>query len=180
MAEDSTYPRFWEDLRAPATAINPPGADADPDVSTSTGLLLFDKDATELCFIAMQMPHSWVEGSVIVPHVHWHKTTSAAGTVAWRLRYRYANPRGTLSAWSAPITATPTPVTDDDTAEKHAISTFSSLQYTEGKISMMWLFELARVGADDTYGADAELLEFDIHFQVTQQPGSGPQWSKYD
>ena len=178
MAEEDVQPRYWDDLKAPATAINPPGADADPDVSTDTGLLLFDKDATELCFITMQMPHGWVEGSVVVPHVHWHKTTSAAGTVAWRLRYRYSNPRGVLSAWSAPITATATYVTDGDTAEQHAISTFGNVQWTDGKISMMWLFELARVGSADTYGADAELLEFDIHYQLSQ-PGSCLQWTKY-
>lgn len=178
MAEEDVQPRFWDDLKAPATAINPPGAEADPDVSTATGLLLFDADATELCFIAMQMPHGWVQGSVIVPHVHWHKTTSAAGTVAWRLRYRYANPGAVLSAWSDPITATDTFISDDDTAEKHAISTFGDVQYTDGKISMMWVFELARVGSGDTYAADAELLEFDVHYQISQ-PGSGQQWRKY-
>jgi hypothetical protein len=180
MAEESTYPRFWDDLRSPATAINPPGAEADPDVSTTTGLLLFDKDATELCFIAIQMPHSWAEGSVIVPHVHWQKTTSAAGTVAWRLRYRYANVGEDMSAWSSPITVTVPAVSDADTAERHAISSVGELQFDRGKISMMWLFELARVGSGDTYAADAELLEFDVHYQVTQQPGSGPQWRKYD
>jgi hypothetical protein len=178
MAEEDVYPRYWDDLKAPATAINPPGAAADPDVSADTGLLLFDAAATEVCFITMQMPHGWVEGSVIVPHVHWHKTTSAAGTVAWRLRYRYSNPRAVMSAWSDPITATPTPVADEDTAEKHAISTFGNVQYTDGKISMMWLFELARVGSADTYAADAELLEFDIHYQISQ-PGSALQWTKY-
>ena len=180
MTEESTYPRWWDDLRAPATAINPPGAVADPDISTDTGLLLFDATATELCFVAMQMPHSWVEGSAIVPHVHWHKTTSAAGTVAWRLRYRYANANETLSAWSDPITVTVPYVSDADTAERHAISSFGELQFEGGRISMMWLFELARVGSGDTYAADAELLEFDVHYQLAQQPGSGPQWKKYD
>lgn len=178
MAEEDVQPRFWDDLKAPATAINPPGAEADPDVSAENGLLLFDADATEICFIAMQMPHGWVQGSVIVPHVHWYKTTSAAGTVAWQLRYRYANPRAVLSAWSDPILATVTEVADGDTAEQHAIASFGDVQYTDGVISMMWIFELSRIGASDTYAADAALLEFDVHYQISQ-PGSCQQWRKY-
>jgi hypothetical protein len=148
-------------------------------VSATDGLLLFDADATELCFVAMQMPHGWVEGSAIVPHVHWHKTTNAAGTVAWRLRYRYANPGNVLTAWSDPITVTTPDVSDADLAERHAITSFGNVQYADGKISMMWVFELARVGSGDTYAADAALLEFDVHYQKSQ-PGSGPQWRKYD
>ena len=47
---------YWDDLRAPVTAINPPGAESDPDLDASTGLLLFDAGGTELVFLMMQMP----------------------------------------------------------------------------------------------------------------------------
>ena len=80
----------WDDLRFPATAINPPGQASDPDVEASSGLLLFDSNGTELIYAFVQMPHAWKEGSSISPHVHWQKTTSAAGDVLWRMRYKMA------------------------------------------------------------------------------------------
>ena len=173
---------YWDDLRSSATAINPPGAAADPDVDTSTGLLLFDAGSTELVFVAVQMPHGWIEGSTLVPHVHWMKTTAEAGDVSWRMRYRYANAGDVFSAWSSPVTVSSvvpgTP--DNDTAEKHLISTFGDLSIPTGRLSMMMIFEIARIGgaAEDTYGADATLLEFDVHYQ-RNQPGSSQQFVKY-
>ena len=65
----------WDDLKFPATAINPPGQASDPDVEATSGLLLFAAAGTELVYALAQMPHHWEEGSDIKPHVHWTKTT---------------------------------------------------------------------------------------------------------
>ena len=133
----------WDDLRFPAVAINPPGAASDPDVDPTDGTLLFAAGSTEVVFFAVQLPHCWKMGSAISPHVHWVKTTSAAGTVKWTLSYRWADLGETLSAWS-----------DADAAK------------------------IARVGGDDTYGADAKLLEFDIHYQIDSR-GSDTEYVKW-
>lgn len=161
----------WDDMKASATAINPPGAASDPDRESTSGLLLFSASGTELVFIFMQMPHSWVEGSEISPHVHWTKTTSASGDVAWRLRYKHF-PIGEVgdSSWtdmgivSDTVGGTP----DNDTANEHLISSFGDIDMTGKGLSDCILYELSRVGGDsaDTYGADARLLEFDVHFQM--------------
>lgn len=173
---------YWTDLKAPATAINPPGAASDPDVEATTGLLLFDSGGTELIYTALQMPHEWVEGSFIVPHVHWTKTSSAAGNVVWQLRYRYANAGEVFTGWSAAlqqssvVAGTP----DNNTDWEHLISSFGSVEIPTGLISMMLIVEIARIGGDaaDTYAADARLLEFDIHYQLNA-PGSVEQFEKY-
>lgn len=177
-----TYPGgYWDDLRSAATAINPPGAASDPDVDPATGLLLFDAGATELVYVAVQLPHGWVEGTTLRPHVHWVKTTSAAGAVAWRMRYRYANVGAVLSDWSTAVTETAPAVSDGDTANKHAITTFGDIDIPDGRLSMMLIFEIARVGGDvaDTYGADAALLEFDVHYKKNA-PGSVQEFVKYN
>lgn len=169
MSRHSPSIKEWEDLRFPATAINPPGQASDPDVEASSGLLLFDAAATEVVFVAAQLSHSWAEGTAIVPHVHWQKTTSASGNVLWRLEYKWA-PIGevmdaaftTVDA-STPIGATP----DTDTADYHMITSFGDVDVSGKNVSDMFIFKVSRVGGDaaDTYAADARLLEIDIHYQ---------------
>ena len=167
----ATRDGVWDDLRSPATAINPPGAASDPDVEATTGLLLFRAGGTELIYVFQQMPHSWKEGSPIVPHVHWQKTTSAVGNVLWRMRYKMAPLAEVMDAnWSVAVDVTTTVpgIPDTDTADYHMISSFGELDMTGKQISDCILYEISRIGGDvsDTYGADARLLEFDAHYQI--------------
>lgn len=64
----------WEDLKFPASSINPPGGIGGAAVDTAdtpfVGTLLFDSIATEICVGQAQMPHAWKEGSFLSPHVH--------------------------------------------------------------------------------------------------------------
>ena len=180
--ESSEHATSWDDLRFPATAINPPGQASDPDVEASSGLLLFAASGTELIYALAQMPHSWDEGSDISPHIHWTKTTSAGGDVAWNLKYKLFPIGGVGDAdWtdvgiaSSPVTGTP----DGDTANEHLITAWDDIDMTEQTLSCCILFEISRLGGDasDTYGADARLLEFDIHYQVDSF-GSEQEFSK--
>lgn len=173
----------WEDLKFPVQAINPPGQASDPDVEATTGALLFDAAATELVYGVAQMPHAWEEGSYIVPHVHWQKTTSAAGNVLWRLDYEVVN-NGAVAAMdygtqidvTSPVDGTP----DNDTANEVLISSFGSVDMTDCRISCLFLWRLSRIGGDasDTYGADARLLELDFHYQ-TDAAGSFQEFIKH-
>lgn len=161
-------PVAWDDLRFPATVINPQGGASDPDRNTNTGLLLFDSGVTELVFLAAQLPHQYKEGSDLSPHVHWMKTTSATGSVYWQLEYKWVRIGEVMDAsWTTIASYTPT-VSDSDTANKHAITPFSSISGTNTQISDMLIMKLSRIGGDtnDTYGDDAELLEFDIHYEI--------------
>ena len=160
---------FWDDMRMPATAINPPGLASDPDFDTTNGGWLFGATGTELLFLAVQIPHTWKEGTELRPHVHWQKTTSASGNVYWQFEYKKA-PIGqvmdsaftTLSS-STTMTATP----DNNLAGEHLMTQFSTIDMTGGEISDMFLIKLSRIGGNsaDTYGADVRLLEFDIHYE---------------
>jgi hypothetical protein len=157
----------WDDLRFPAQAVNPPGAVSDPDVDSSDGCLLFDAAGVEVIFVAAQLPHGWLSGTPIRPHVHWVKTTSAEGDVVWGLKYRWAAPGQTLTDWSASYSLATVTAGDADTADHHALASFPELTI-RGGASTMILFEIARIGSseDDTYAADAKLLEFDLHYQT--------------
>lgn len=168
----------YDDLRFSASSINPPGSTSDPDFDTTNGGYLFDAASIELIFIEAQLPHSWREGSEILPHVHWQKTTNASGNVLWRLEYKWA-PIGEVmdsSFTTLDVFSTNSGTADTNTADKHLISSFAPIDCTGKQISDMLLIRLSRQGSDalDTYGADARLLEFDIHYQVDSNGSSKP------
>jgi hypothetical protein len=159
----------WEDFRYPATAINPPGAASDPDREATTGLLLFDASGTELIYVLAQMPHAWVEGSSIRPHVHWEKTTDAAGTVAWKLEYqksKIGELRDAAYTSLGEVTTVVAGTPDTNKATKHLITSLGTIDMSDCVASDCLLFKLSRVGASDTYGADVRLLEFDVHGEL--------------
>lgn len=160
----------WEDLRFPAQGINPPGAASDPDVDTATGLLLFrGVTGAEIVAGVAQMPHGWKEGSILYPHVHWHKTTSAAGDVMWQLEYEVHNLDGTFAGAYGTAISSNVPdldTKDDDTAGQNIVTTMGTIDMTGKTISALIFWKLSRLPLDagDTYEADARLVELDLHY----------------
>lgn len=159
----------WDDLRFPASGINPAGQVDAPAVDTSTypGTLLFVNTSTRLLAGVAQMPHAWVEGSAVRPHVHWSKTTSASGGVVWEFCYAIADVGETFGAYSAWIAGTNV-VSDSDTAHKHALDTFGDVAMTGKKGSTMIAWQLRRKhdATGDDYAANARLWELDFHYRV--------------
>lgn len=166
----------WDDLRFPASAVNPPGSTADPDLDTSTGLYRFDAAGTELVCFQVQMPHAWKEGTSIIPHVHWLQTHS--GNAYWRLEYRIVAPNGAWpSAWTVLNAWTPVFTYQDGTL--HQITSLGSIDMTGRPISTMLVCKLSRVGsvAEDTHVGDVSLLEVDFHYQLDSR-GSSAEFRK--
>lgn len=154
----------WDDLRAPATGINPAGSATPPTVDTNHPGLLFDQTSTNIVSVAFQMPHTWIEGSIIRPHIHWTPVNTNTGNVYWRLEYQVLNPGQAIGAY------TTVNILDagDGVADAHQLVDFGDVTMTGKLISCMVLCRLSRIGGDgtDTYNANARLLEFDIHYQV--------------
>jgi hypothetical protein len=175
---DNFVDRFWEDLRFPAQGINPTGSAAPPGTGEDGTLLFRGSVGVEIVAGVAQMPHGWDEGTTISPHVHWSKTTSAAGGVVWQFRYRIASVGDTLTDWSDWADGTDE-VGPTDVAYTHSLASFPDLDMTGFGISCMILWQLQRdpLAAGDTYGADAALWEFDIHYQQ-DQPGSRREFLK--
>ena len=167
---------FCENIRIPSTSINPPGQAADPDIEATTGLPLFDNSVTELVFAVIQMPYKWSLGTEIHPHIHWEKTTSAAGNVAWRIRYKHAPVAGVRdAAWTdLGIVTTPDQNTPDiDTADYQMITHFDEIDMTSKGVEHSILLEVSRVGGDasDTYNDDARLIAIDVHIHMDAPGG---------
>lgn len=116
----------------------------------------------EECHFAVQLAHSYQEGTTISPHVHWTPSTTDAGDVRWYLDYSWASINGTFGA----------PQTLDviqaagGTAWVHKVGEFPDIVGTGQGISSCLMCRLYRNPADgsDTYEADAFLVQVDIHF----------------
>ena len=170
---------YYDDLRFPVTGINPPGAASDPTRETTYGTLTFSPSATNMIAIVAQLPHGYKQGTDLEAHVHWAKTTSAAGAVYWQLDYRWARIGETMDgSWTTVSSTTPS-VSDDNTAEQHAITAFTTIDGSAAQISDILVMQLSRIGgnAADTYGAAARLLEIDIHYRI-DRPGSTQEFIK--
>jgi hypothetical protein len=174
----SKLARKWEDLRFPATAVNPPGPTGVPTFDqTKIGWLFPHNSTTELAVIA-QLPHGWVNGTELRPHLHWEKSTSAAGDVYWEIEYQWSKPN--TARTEAVIVGSHTPVWTIDTLDTQNITAFTPIPGVGYVDSDTLIIKLRRVHdkelgdplADvDTYGAAARYLEFDIHY-LTDDFGS--------
>ena len=159
----------WDDLRFPAQGINPAGQTDAPqvDVTTYPGTLLFSNSAVNLIAGVAQLPHNWEAGTEIRPHLHWAKSTSAAGGIVWEWCYAIADIGGTVGDYSAWIPAVNV-VSHGDTANKHALDSWPAIAMTGYKESTMIMWQIRRntAATADDYAAVARLFEFDFHYQV--------------
>ena len=166
----------WDDLRAPATGINPAGSAASATVDTEDGSLLFANGQVQTVAITFQMPHTWKVGTDVSFHIHWCKTTAAAGTVKWQAKYKWTNIGDVIPPFSAFSDGTEA-IPNSDIANKHAIFEFTDYFGVGKTISSQITIVLQRNTTGDTYGATVKLLEADIHYQVDSF-GSGQEYVK--
>lgn len=164
----------WDDIRVSANTIRFLGLGADPswsqfqdDGGGSNGVYAFSfsSGSDEEVTFSVQIPHSYKEGSTIYPHVHWAPSNANAGGVTWALEYTWSNINGTFPNTSTMLFQDST----DSTAHKHHMATNATgIDGTGKTISSMIMCRLYRDVSDpnDTYGSNAFLLEFDIHFEM--------------
>lgn len=166
VASIALYDEAWDDLRFPVQGITLAGLSTPPDTQADTGLLLFDNVAIESVSVLAQLPHSWKQESAIVPHIHWAKTSDAAGDVVWTMRYKWFNVGEVQGAWSDVIVGTD--ALTIDATQKQNITTFGKIDGTDKRISSLVLMQIGRLptAPEDDYAADALLYEIDIHYQV--------------
>jgi len=152
----------WDDLRSPASGLNPAGSISPPSVNTADGSLTFATgNAVGVWF---QLPHDYKEGSTVSVHCHWSKSTSAAGTVNWQVKTKWFNIGATDPGFSALASGTDV-VPDSSTAGKQALTSFGDLVGTGKTLSSMICVYLVRTAAGDSYGANVNLYEIDVHYQ---------------
>jgi len=155
----------WDDMRSPASRIITGGGAGDPDRDTDDGALLFSDTITERVFIHNQTSHRWAQGTLLRPHVHWGPTDTSPGSVRWKYEYKIANVGDAFPASWLSLSVTDA---SDAVLRQHQVAPFGNLDTTGFRKSCIILGKLTRdrAHAEDTYGSDAKLYEFDIHWQA--------------
>lgn len=180
---------FWNDTMVPAFSVRT-GATA-PDLESGFGgdsalyYYAFDGSSqTEYVFFEVQIPHDYVEGTTIYPHVHFSPTTTGTGGVKFALTYQWSSIGGDFgSSHTLPLCYNVTANSQwkhlmcyDTTRTSGVRSTISG---TGKGISSILYCKLARPFDDpnDTLAADVAFLGFDIHYE-TDGFGSKQETSK--
>lgn len=171
----------WADYEVPLTGVKLAGS-KDPGFDVFAGgvrAYAFDPSTLEEVFVTAQVPHDYVEGSDVHPHVHWSPKTAGTGLVGWGLEYTYAARGSVFPSVGTVYTNTPIPAPPGGTlaANGHYLSTFGALPGSALTISWVLLGRLFRdatgAGTADTYAADVFGLSFDIHYLSTGDGSRG-------
>lgn len=113
---------------------------------------------------SLEIIHNYMEGTNIVPHVHWCPTTSDAGNVKWQLRYMWIDREGVFES-GATISVV---AAAGGVAWKEQRTNFPEISGTGKHIGSRFIFILFRDPTDaaDTYTHDAAAFDFGIHYQI--------------
>lgn len=116
--------------------------------------------------MAWQLTHSWLEGSIIVPHIHLYVPNSGTGgNVRFYFEYTWVNVNGIEGATSTTLGTLSVPV---GAGNQHKILELSGLVGVGKTLSSILSARLYRDPADpfDTFGASVWLKAADIHRQM--------------
>lgn len=160
----------WDDLRFPASSINPAGLTDGASVitveTTFPGCLSFSGSIDNVVAGIAQLPHAWKHGSTLRPHIHWLKPTGSASGVTWEFYYRrIGNVTATAEAWNGPVSASAT-IGDPAVTNQHLLTSFGDVTMAGGVGSTMLAWRIYRRGSSDADNNPVTMLEFDIHYQI--------------
>ena len=161
----------WEDLSFPAQAINLSGAATDPARDAATGLLSFSGVADNSIRGVAQMPHGWLPGSVVRPHLHLRFPNVNAGfNTRWAFAYDVANVGADwLNASGTYGSLLIVTVANAANALRHVTQTFGDLVMTGFAESSCILWQLTRLAGTDALDDDNQtclLVSLDLHYQI--------------
>lgn len=140
----------------------------------SRGVVLkyFSPDNLNELYFTAQMPHEWLEGSAIKPHIHWvpNGNGGVGERARWGLEYTWANPFE-LFGDTTIMYATGNSLDEDLIKDKQYVSLFGDINATGKTLSAMLVCRLFRdaENAGDTYPNFSGFLEFDFHYQLNTE-----------
>jgi len=171
-----SQPALWDDLRTPANSlsagpnIRPPAFTQFRNNTGSDGVWTwqFSNTQEQELFFAVQLPHSYEEGSDMEPHLHVSlgaESTGNSGNVQFGLEYTIANVNDVFGVTQTLLSDIRN-YTAGSTRFSHDIIEFPTLVGTGLKISVMILCRLyRRVSTPGNFNGPVRLLEIDFHYQ---------------
>lgn len=179
----------WDDLRVTlsdaATGNVTPLWDNFPidGPITNPFLYWFKASGIDEMYFVVQLPHTWVEGTAIMPHIHWVASENGASgptAVRWGLQYCWLNIGETFTAYTT-IYGTTTVPNEVLVKDRQYLTPLGSggMDGNGKTLSSMLICRLFRDGDNtaDTYAGSAGGLEIDFHMQINSM-GSRLEYTK--
>jgi hypothetical protein len=176
----------WDDLRVTlsdaATGNVAPLWDNFPiDGPTTNPFIYWFKPAgVDEMYFVVQLPHAWVEGTAIMPHIHWVASEAGTGVPRWGLQYCWLNIGETFTAYTTIYGTTAVP-NETLVKDRQYLTPLGSggMAGTGKTLSSMLICRVFRDGdnAADTYAGSAGGLEIDFHMQINSM-GSRLEYTK--
>lgn len=142
----------------------------------------FSPDRTEELYFDVQLPHRYKEGTDLEPHLHWSPKVAGnlGDQVIWGLEYTISNVGGTFGTTVTLSGVQRFPNDDPLVAYRHYATKLGTIPGNDLNVSSMIKCRLFRITSSpaDTFGFDAVLHEFDLHFQVDGH-GSDEEFEKH-
>lgn len=160
----------FNDYLSPGLTLPRTGANA-PAVKTFRGnlqaLAFGGATGVDETWISIHILHDYKDGTKLYPHVHWsHNNASPSGDVSWKIEYSVA--KGHSGGVFPSTTSFALTQTADAQYTHHIIETGDgdAIDATNLEPDSVILFRVYRDAGDgaDTFGDDAFLLYFDMHF----------------
>lgn len=175
-------PSTWDDLQLLGSSRL--GASAPTLALYRGGIygLEFSASATNEIHGSIELPHTYKEGSDLIPHVHFatNSTTAAGGGVVLGLEYTLTLPNN-AAAGGAPVTITATKTLPASNVQYQNFNLdLGTISGAGLKVSTLIRYRFFRLGGDpaDTFPATIFPSSVSIHFQ-SDSDGSTAQNTKY-
>jgi len=177
MTETKTSPNFiegprWNDVWATDLLV-PIGASAPDRVSvpglTNISVLGFDGNATtETLGGTFEVPHDYIEGSDLRPHIHWAGSSNGVGNVKWQFGYSVFTFDVEASAETVVSFTAANPGLGANSRPIIKAGEFPVIPGAGLKIGTLIRFRIFRNPQDaaDTYAADALGFQVGLHYQA--------------
>lgn len=163
---DAILPAGWDDMRVSLTRATTGSAAPSLAVFLSpVQAYSFSKTTAQEVFFDVQLPHSWIPGTALEPHIHWSPGVSTdTGVVQWQLEYMWANVN---DPFPAPTLLATVDQAASGVAYAHQLADLGTMAGTGKKASSVIMCRLARVAgaAADTFDAVAWGLSVDFHYE---------------
>lgn len=166
----------WDDMRAPATAINPAGIVSAPTYDEANVGYAFNGILQQRIDVIFQLPHGWKRGSNIHPHIHVRPLANSSGNVIWQLQTSWSNNLKTQSVFtSANSNQVLTNSIGNIELKEYIFSLGNSVPPPGSVESSIVKYKLLRLGDADTYAGDVLFDEFDCHY-YNEKSGTDPEY----
>lgn len=156
----------WDDVEIPFNGMKEvPALDTPPTWTVVAGIALptFPAGSVSGLSFEKQLPHSYAEGTDILPHVHWYFLEgSPSGSIIWGADFFWTNV-GDVGGTLVQITGTKTPTVDE--VAEHLVTPLNSgpTDGTGKNLSSVIRGRFYRDGVTDDFNGAAYGFSFDFH-----------------